>query len=198
MGPRPKEPSPNWRSFLNNHIESLAAVDFFVVPTITFQVLYCFVVLRHDRRRVAHFNVTSRPTPTWVAQQIREAFPFDPAPRFLIHDRDGVYGDCFQATMRSLGIGEVVIAPRSPWQNAFVERLIGTLRRECLDHVIALNEAHLKRILKSFFDYYHNCRAHQSLDANSPNPRQIEGPDQGSVIAVPQVGGLHHRYQRVA
>jgi len=195
---RPKPPSPGWRSFLKNHAHSLAAVDFFTVPTVTFQVLYVFLVLRHDRRRVVHFNVTSNPTPAWVTEQVREAFGATEAPRYLIRDRDGVYGERFKKSIASLGIKEVVIAPRSPWQNPYVERLIGTVRRECLDHFIVLNEAHLPRILDEFFDCYHHARTHRSLDANSPQPRPIELPEQGRVIATPQVGGLHHRYRRVA
>jgi transposase InsO family protein len=193
---RTKPPSPGWRSFLKNHAASLAAVDFFTVPTVTFQVLYVFLVLRHDRRRVVHFGVTSHPTPAWVAQQLREAFRFNEAPRYLIRDRDGVYGECFTKCMQSLGIEEVVIAPRSPWQNPFVERLIGTIRRECLDHLIVLNETHLRSILGEFFEYYHTGRSHRALDANSPVPRQVEPPERGEVVGVPQVGGLHHRYRR--
>ncbi len=195
---RPKPPSPGWRSFLKNHAHSLAAVDFFTVPTVTFQVLYVFLVLRHDRRRVVHFNVTSNPTPAWVTEQIRVAFAATEAPRYLIRDRDGVYGEGFKKSIASLAIEEVVIAPRSPWQNPYVERLIGTVRRECLDHFIILNEAHLRRILNEFFDYYHNARTHRSLDANSPQPRSIEPPERGKAVATPQVGGLHHRYRRVA
>jgi putative transposase len=135
-----KPPSPSWRTFLKNHVGSLASIDFFVVPTVTFQVLYVFVVLRHDRRRVLHFNVTMNPTGAWVSRQIGEAFPFDTAPRYLLRDRDGVYGSEFRRTVKSMGIEEVLIAPHSPWQSPFVERLIGTIRRECLNHVIVCNE----------------------------------------------------------
>jgi transposase InsO family protein len=195
--PRPKSPSPTWKAFLNNHVDCLASIDFFVVPTVTFQVLYCFVVLRHDRRRVVHFNVTARPTPTWVAAQVRQAFPAGQAPRLLLRDRDGAYRPCVQHALKDLGIQEVITAPSSPWQNPFVERLIGTLRRECLDHVIVFNEAHLTRLLRQFFDYYHNSRTHQALDDNAPNLRAIDPPERGKVIAIPQVGGLHHRYRRV-
>jgi transposase InsO family protein len=146
-------------------------VDLFTVPTALFQVLYVFVVLRHDRRRVVHFNVTAHPTSAWVSQQLREAFPFENVPRFVI--RDGSYGDSFRRCVQNLGIEQVLIAPQSPWQNPFVERLIGTIRRECLDHLIVLNEAHLRRILKSFFAYYHDARTHRSLGANAPNPREV-------------------------
>ncbi len=193
-----KPPSQTWKTFLRNHVGSLASIDFFVVPTVTFQMLYGFLILRHDRRRVVHFNVTSEPTAAWVAQQLREAFPFDEAPRYLIRDRDGIYGDKVRRCLEGLGIEEVVTAPRSPWQNPYVERLIGTLRRELLDHVIVLNERHLRRLLTSFFEYYHRWRPHRSLDRNAPQPREVEPPGRGRVIAVPQVGGLHHCYRRAA
>jgi transposase InsO family protein len=193
-----KPPSQAWRSFLTNHSEGIAAVDFFTVPTVFFQVLYVWVVLRHERRRVVHFNVTAHPTSAWVAQQLREAFPFDEAPRYLIRDRDGAYGDAFRRCAQSLGIEEVLSAPQSPWQNPFAERLIGTIRRECLDHLIVINKRHLHRILSSYLDYYHLARCHRSLDHNSPVPRSIEPPEQGHILAISQVGGLHHRYTRAA
>ncbi len=193
-----KPPSPTWRTFLNNHMTELAAIDFFVVPTATFRLLYCFVVLSLDRRRVVHFNVTANPSATWTAQQVTEAFPYDSAPRFLMRDRDGIYGDVFRQRNTNLGIEEVVGAPQSPWQNPYVERLIGSIRRECLNHVIVLNEAHLRRILTEYFDYYHVARTHQSLVCNAPVPRDVESPERGPVRAIPQVGGLHHRYTRFA
>lgn len=193
-----KPPSPSWRAFLKNHVASLASMDFFVVPTVTYSLLYVLVILRHDRRRIAHFAVTQHPTSAWVAQHVREAFPYDSAPRYLIRDRDGVYGDEVRRCLASMHIEEVVIAPRSPWQNPFAERVIGTLRRECLDHVIVLSEAHLRRILKSYVSYYHNCRPHRSLGQNSPEPRDVEPPGRGKVISIPKVGGLHHEYRRVA
>ena len=195
---RDKPPSQTWRTFLRNHVGSLASIDFFVMPTVTFRLLYAFVVLRHDRRRVVHFNVTEHPTAVWVAQQLREAFPFDEAPRYLIRDRDGIYGVEVRRCLKSMGIEEVVIAPRSPWQNPFVERLIGTLRRELLDHVIVLNERHLRRLLRSYLEYYHQARCHRALDQNAPVPRAVEPPTTGAVESVPMVGGLHHRYRRVA
>jgi transposase InsO family protein len=198
MGRRGRPPSPTWQSFLRNHLSCLASVDFFVVPTVTFKLLYGFVVLCHDRRRVAHFNVTAHPTADWVARQVREAFPFDEAPRYLIRDRDAAYGDRFRECLESLGIDEVLTAPRSPWQNPYVERLIGSVRRECLDHVIVFNEAHLKRVLAGYFAYYHHARTHRALGGDAPYPRQVEPPGCGRVIALPQVGGLHHRYTRVA
>ncbi|MHC4399456.1 MAG: integrase core domain-containing protein [Planctomycetota bacterium] len=195
---RRKPPSQTWRTFLDNHVPDIAACDFFTVPTATFRVLYCFVVLRHDRRRVVHFNVTASPSAQWTAQQITEAFPFDQAPRFLIRDNDGIYGEFFTDHMEHMNIEEVPIASRSPWQNPYCERVIGSIRWECLDHVIVLNERHLYRILTDYFDYYHNSRPHLSLDCNSPVPREVEPPSQGEVISIRQVGGLHHRYLRAA
>ena len=191
-----KSSSPTWKTFLANHARDIVATDFFVVPTATFRLLYCFVVLLHDRRRVLHFNVTANPTSIWTAQQVVEAVPFQAAPRFLLHDRDSIYGGAFKERVKSLGMEEVVTAPRSPWQNPYVERLIGSIRRECLDHVIVLNEDHLKRILSSYLEYYHDARPHMSLDSNAPIPREVEPPDRGPVVAVPHVGGLHHRYTR--
>jgi putative transposase len=198
MGRARKPPSQTWRTFLENHVPDIAAIDFFVVATVSFRVLYCFIVLRHDRRRVVHFNVTPHSTARWAAQQVVEAFPFDEAPRFLIRDHDGIYGQDFRQRIKHLGIEEVIIAYRSPWQNPYVERLIGSIRRKCLDHVIVLNEAHPLRILRDYFAYYHEARAHLSLDRNAPIPRNVEPPQQGKVIAIPQVGGLHHRYARAA
>jgi hypothetical protein len=196
---RRNPPSPPWRAFLKNHVGSLASMDFFVVHTATFRLLYGFVILRHDRRRVVHFNVTSHPTAAWVTRQLQTAFPFDTAPRFLIRDRDGIYGLEVQSCLRSMGVEEVVTAPRSPWQNPYVERLIGTIRRDLLDHVIVLNEKHLKRLLRDFFNtYYHDVRCHQGLGGNSSNARQVERPEQGKVASIPLLGGLHHRYHRAA
>jgi len=165
---------------------------------VSFRLLYCFIVLRHDRRRVVHCNVTPHPTARWTAQQVVEAFPFDEVPRFLIRDHDGIYGQDFRERIKHLGIEEVVIAYRSPWQSPYVERLVGSIRRECLDHVIVLNEARLIRILTSYFQYYHEARTHLSLDRNAPISREVEPPSDGRVIAMPQVGGLHHRYARAA
>jgi len=194
----PKPPSQTWRTFLDNHAGDLVGVDFFTVPTAAFRVLYCFIVLRHDRRRVMHFNVTTNPTAQWTAQQITETFPFDQAPRHLIRDRDGIYGNHFRGRLKNMGIREVPIAPQSPWQNPYCERVIGSIRRECLDHMIVVNEKHLKRILRDYFDYYHHWRTHLSLDRNSPEPREVEPPVMGEVISIPMVGGIHHRYTRAA
>jgi putative transposase len=195
---RPKPPSQTWRTFLRNHVGCLASVDFFVVPTATFRLLFVFIVLHHGRRSIVHFGVTAHPTSHWASQQIREAFPWETAPRYLIRDRDGSYGAVFVSRLQGMGINEVLAAPRSPWQNAYVERVIGSIRRECLDHIIVLNERHLRRILSSYVDYYHRSRTHLSLEKDCPEPRPVHPPDAGKVIAFPQVGGLHHRYERLA
>jgi transposase InsO family protein len=193
-----KPPSQNWRTFLENHVSDIAACDFFTVPTVTFRVLYVFIVLRHHRREVVHFNVTTGPNAEWTAQQIVNAFPFDEAPRFLIRDRDGIYGKYFRDRVDAAGMEEVPTAPRSPWQNPYAERVIGSIRRECLNHLIVLSEAHLQRILTSYFEYYHDSRPHLSLNRNSPTAREVEPPCHGNVVSLPQVGGLHHRYSRAA
>ena len=191
-------PSQTWRTFLANHVGTLVSVDFFVVPTVLFKVLFVFVVLAHDRRRVVHVNVTDTPTAQWTAQQLVEAFPWDTAPRYLLRDRDAVYGAVFSSRVRSLGIHEVKIAPRSPWQNPYVERLIGTLRRECLDHTMVLNDAHLRRLLRDYLLYYHSARTHLSLAKDAPEPRPVERPHRGRIVETPLVGGLHHHYTRRA
>ena len=190
--------SQTWRTFLANHVGTLVSVDFFVVPTVLFKVLFVFIVLAHDRRRVVHVNVTDTPTAQWTAQQLVEAFPWDTAPRYLLRDRDAVYGAVFSSRLRSMGIDEVKSASRSPWQNPYVERLIGTLRRECLDHVVVLNDAQLRRVLHAYLLYYHSARTHLSLDKDAPKPRPVEPPDQGRIVETPLVGGLHHRYTRRA
>jgi transposase InsO family protein len=193
-----RPPSQTWRTFLENHGKQLVSIDFFTVPTIRFQVLYVFLVLAHDRRRILHFNVTAHPTAQWTGQQLREAFPFDQLPRYLLRDRDAIFGNEFRAQVESMDIHEVLSAPRSPWQRAYVERVIGSIRRECLDQVIVLHETSLRRILGSYVDYYHRSRTHLSLRKDSPEPRSIQPPDMGSVVAVSQVSGLHHRYERRA
>ena len=193
-----KPPSQTWRTFLENHVPDLVGIDFFTVSTATFRTVYCFIILRHDRRRVVHFNVTSNPTAQWAAQQMIDAFPFKEAPPYAIRDRDGIYGDYFCDRVNSMGIEQVPIAPRSPWQNPYCERVIGSIRRECLDRLIILNEVHLKRILTDYIHYYHRWRTHLSLDRNSPVPREVEPPSKGKVVGIAQVGGLHHRYIRAA
>src|SRR5712692_4406024 len=195
---RRKPPSQNWRTFLENHVKTMVSVDFFTVPTLRFQVLYVFLVLAHDRRRIVHFNVTAHPTADWNAQQLREAFPFEQIPRYLLRDRDGIFGADFRQDVKAMGIKEVLSAPRSPWQRAYVERVIGTVRRECLDHVIVFSEASLYRHVKSFLAYYHESRTDLSLAKDEPEPRPVYPPALGAVVAIPQVGGLHHRYERRA
>src|SRR5438132_1597470 len=183
MPRRPKPPSQSWRTFLQNHVADLVSVDFFVVPTATFRILYVFVVLLHHRRRVVHFNVTDSPTAAWTAQQIVEAFPDDSAPRYLLRDRDSIYGGEFRRRVKGMCIAEVLSSPRSPWQNPFAERLIGTLRRELLDHVIVLSEGHLRRRLRSYLRYYHGSRTHLALEKDAPQPRAVESPELGRVVA---------------
>ena len=195
---RRKPPSQTWRTFLTNHVQTLVSVDFFTVPTVTFKMLFVFVILAHDRRRVVHFNVTDAPTAQWTAQQLVEAFPWETAPRYLLRDRDAVYGVAFSSRVQTMGIHEVKTAPRSPWQNPYVERLIGTLRRECLDHVVVLNETHLRRLLRDYLIYYHGARTHLSLAKDAPEPRRVERLDEGRIVETPMVGGLHHRYGRRA
>jgi len=190
-------PSQTWKTFLSNHVPHIVAVDFFVVPTATFRILFVFVVLLHFRRRVVHFGVTDSPTAAWTAQQLVEAFPEDSTPRYLLRDRDAVYGDVFRKRVKGLGIDEVLIAARSPWQNPYAERMIGTIRRDLLDHVIVLSEGHLRRLLDRYFRYYHRARTHLSLAKDAPEPRPVEPPELGNV-AEPEVGGLHHRYIRRA
>ena len=195
---RRKPPSQTWRTFLENHVKSLVSVDFFTVPTLRFQILYVFLVLAHDRRRILHFGVTAHPTAEWTAQQLREAFPWETVPRYLLRDRDRIFGDDFTKQVKDIGLKEVLSAPRSPWQRAYIERLIGTLRRECLDHVIVFDEASLYRHVKSFMAYYHESRTHLSLAKDTPEPRPVNPSELGPVVAIPQVGGLHHRYERRA
>jgi transposase InsO family protein len=193
-----RSPSPTWRSFLNNHVKQIVAVDFFTVPTATYRILFVFVFLAHDRRRVLHFNVTDHPTAAWTGQQIREAFPWNIAPRFLLRDRDGAYGAEFVRIVRAMGIEQVLIAAKSPWQNPYAERVIGSIRRECLDHVIVFNERHLRQILRDYLAYYHGSRTHLALDKDCPEYRDVEPPELGEIVAIPEVRGLHHRYTRRA
>ncbi len=164
----------------------------------TFRVLFVFVMLLHHRRQVVHFNVTRAPTSTWTAQQILEAFPEGSAPRYLLRDRDAVYGATFRRRVEAMGIAEVLTAVRSPWQNPYAERMIGTIRRDLLDHVIVLGEEHLRRLLDRYLRYYHGARTHLSLEKDAPEPRPVEPPELGRVVALPEAGGLHHRYTRRA
>ena len=195
---RRSPPSQTWRTFLTNHVRDLVSIDFFTVPTARLRVLFVFIVLAHDRRRVLHFNVTEHPTAAWTAQQIVDAFPDDSAPSYLLRDRDSVYGHVFRQRVKGMGVGEVLTAPHSPRQNPFAERLIGSIRRECLNHVLVLGERHLRRTLARYFAYYHRARTHLSLDKDAPHGRPIERPELGKVIPIREVGGLHHRYVRRA
>ena len=165
-----------------------------VVPTARLKVLFVLVVLVHDRRRIVHFNVTEHPTAQWTAQQLTEAFPFDTAPRYLLRDGDGCYGRQVQRRIRSLGMQEIVTAPASPWQNPYVERVIGSIRRELLDHVVVLNGKHLKWLLSAYLDYYHPWRTHRSLAGDAPNHRPVRPAKPAQVAAFPAVHGLHHYY----
>ncbi|MFI5340677.1 MAG: integrase core domain-containing protein [Candidatus Methylomirabilales bacterium] len=196
---RPRRPtSPTWRAFLKHHVTELVSIDFFTVPTVGFKVLFVLVVLAHARRRIVHFNVTEHPTARWTAQQLVEAFPWETAPKYLLRDRDAVYGEGFQRRVANLGIDQILAAPRSPWQNAYAERLIGSIRRECLDHAIVFSEGHLRRLLASYFHYHHRWRTPLSLAMDCPEARPVQPPDQGAVVAFPEVGGLHHHYERLA
>jgi putative transposase len=198
MPRRRKPPSQTWRAFLDNHLREVVALDFFVVPTATFKVLFGLVVLAHHRRLVLHFNVTANPTAEWTARQVIQAFPEATAPRFLVRDRDRIYGTRYRSAVAALGIEDVVTAARSPWQNPYAERLIGSIRRDCLDHLIVLDEMHLRRILGRYFKYYNATRCHLSLAGDAPGQRGVHGPELGRVVELPEVGGLHHRYERAA
>ena len=191
-------PSQTWKTFFRNHMAEIVAIDFFTVPTATFRTIYVFLILSLDRRHIIHFNVASNPTPDWTSLQLIQAFPFDTAPRYLIRDRDGVYGPKVIDTLDFLDIEQIVTAPRSPWQNGFCERIIGTIRRECLDHVIVLNERHLRRVLKEYLAYYHKSRTHLGLEKDAPEPRAVQTQEMGPVASEPVLGGLHHRYFRKA
>jgi transposase InsO family protein len=188
-------PSQGWRTFLRNHAPDIAAMDLFVVPTIGFDLLYAFVIVRLDRRDLVWINVTKNPTAEWVARQITEAFPWDEAPKYLIRDHDRIYGTLVARRLRAMGIRDKPTAPASPWQNGFAERLIGSIRRECLDHIIVFGETHLRRILRSYARYYNEARTHLSLNKDTPMSRAAETA--GRIICHPILGGLHHQYARI-
>jgi transposase InsO family protein len=187
-------PGQGWRTFLRNHAPDVAAMDLFVVPTIGFDLLYAFVIIRIDRRALVWINVTAHPTAEWVARQITEAFPWNEAPRYMIRDRDCIYGAAVTRRLRAMGIRDKPIAPASPWQNGFVERLIGSIRRECVDHIIVLDEAHLRQVLKSYARYYNEARTHLALDKDAPVSRTVQRT--GVVRSLGILGGLHHHYAR--
>src|SRR5215475_11270675 len=197
LAPRSPGSAQRWLTFLRNHREVLAAMDFFSVPTITFGVLYCFFVLGHDRRRILHFNVTRHPTSAWIGQQLRETFPYESPAKFLLLDHDAKYGTEVPVAIRTMGIRAVRTAVGCPYQNGVAERWVGSCRRELLDHVIAVNESHLKRLLACYVDCYHRDRTHCGLQKQTPEKRR-RCSTRGSVVAWPRVGGLHHRYERAA
>lgn len=197
--PKNPEPARRWKEFLQNHAEAIAAMDFFTVPTLTFQTLYCFFVITHDRRRILHCNVTRHPTGLWITQQLREAFPFDHGQRFLIHDRDSKFGSTVGAAVVDVGLRSVKTSFRSPWQNGVAKRWVGSCRRDLLDHVIPLNERHLKRLLLEYVRYYHCDRTHLGLEKDTPNSRTRAERKHGSrILSFPRLGGLHHRYEHAA
>ena len=197
--PRSPEPAKGWMAFLINHREAIAAMDFFTVPTLTFGVLYCFFVIAHDRRRILHFNVTRHPTSAWAIQQLREAFPYDSAPGYLIFDRGTNFNQEVIDTVKGFGIQPKRTSFRSPWQNGVAERWVGNCRRDLLDHVIVLNDRHFKRLMNEYVRYYHEDRTHLGLDKQTPAGRNAEKTNTGStVVSISRLGGLHHRYDLAA
>lgn len=198
--PRDPEPAKRWTTFLANHREAIAAMDFFTVPTLTFGVLYCFFVISHDRRRVLHFNLTKHPTSSWVIQQLREAFPYDSAPKYLIFDRSGSFNQEVVDTIKSFGMLPKRTSFQSPWQNGVAERFVGNCRRDLLDHLIVFNERHLKRLMTEYIRYYHDDRTHLGLRKQTPAGRNaaMNTPMSTKIISMPRLGGLHHRYNLAA
>ncbi len=190
-------PSQTWRTFLANHAKDIIALDFFTVPTATFRILFILIILSHDRRRILHVNVTKHPTAAWTARQLLEACGLEDEPRYLLRDRDAIYGEEFHRQAAALEIKEVTTASRSTWQNPYAERAIGSIRRECLDHMIILGERHLKRVLSSYLAYYHGARTHLSLAKDAPDGREVQSIEKGRVVELMQVGGLHHLYKRM-
>tara|TARA_B100000965_G_scaffold406790_1_gene448686 strand:+ start:77668 stop:78684 length:1017 start_codon:yes stop_codon:yes gene_type:complete len=188
-------PSQTWRTFLRNHADGIAAIDLFVVPTLGFKLLYGLVILEHGRRRIVHVNVTYHPTAEWISRQIVDAFPWDEAPNFLMRDRDASYGAVYRERVAAMGIRDRPVAPRSPWQNGYVERVIGSIRSDLLDHVVILNERHLRKLLRKYVDYYNGYRTHLGLAKDTPLGRIVQAV--GRIIAIPQLGGLHHAYVRM-
>jgi transposase InsO family protein len=190
-----RPPSQTWKTFLRNHADAIVAVDLCVVQTLTFDRLFAFLVLGHGRRQLLWFAVTRHPTAEWLAQQIVEAFPWNAAPAYLVRDNDAAYGEAFTRRIRTMGIRDRPTSPRSPWQNAYAERVIGTLRRDCLDHVLVFGAQHLRQILTSYFSYYNQTRTHLSLDKDAPSHRPIQR--YGPIAGTPILSGLHHRYARI-
>jgi transposase InsO family protein len=195
MGRRRRPPSQGWKTFLRNHADGIAAIDLFVVPTVSFRLLYGLLILQHARRELLWLGVTAHPNAHWISQQLTEAFGWREAPRYLIRDRDCAYDETFIRRLRAIGIRDRPTSPRSPWQNGYAERLIGSIRRECLDHVVVFGERHLRHLLQSYQSYYNEARTHLSLQKDAPVPRQKQSV--GRVLSLPILGGLHHRYVRV-
>jgi transposase InsO family protein len=187
--------SQTWKTFLHNHAAGIGAMDFLIVPTVGFRLLFVLVILRHERRRLISLSVTAHPTAEWIAHQITDAFPWDEAPDYMIRDRDASYGQAVTKRLAAMGIRDHPTAPRSPWQNGHAERLIGSIRRECLDHIAVLGEAHLRRILAAYTGYYNELRTHLSLEKDSPVHRPVQRF--GQLAAQPILGGLHHQYCRI-
>jgi transposase InsO family protein len=195
MAQRRGGPSQGWRTFLCNHADGIASMDLFVVPTLSFRLLYGFLILRHPRRRIMWLGVTASPTAEWIARQLTEACGWEAAPDYIVRDRDCAYGEAFVRRLRAMGIRDRPTAPRSPWQNAYAERLIGSIRREVLDHVAVLGERHLRHVLRSYMRYHNEARTHLSLNKDAPIPREVQGV--GRIFAKPHLGGLHHQYVRI-
>ena len=196
MVPRSRRPpSQGWKTFLRNHTAGIAPIDLFVVPTAFFKLLYGLVILGHQRRRLIGFGVTAHSSAEWIARQVTEAFPWDEAPRYLIRDRDGAFGPAYTRRIRAMGIRDRPTAARSPWQNGHVERLIGSIRLECMDHTVVFSEAHLRRLLRSYAAYYDQVRTHLSLSKDAPVARTVQRI--GQITAVPLLGGIHHQYVRI-
>jgi transposase InsO family protein len=195
MARRRRPPSQGWKTFLHNHADGIAAMDLFVVPTISFRLLYGLLIVGHGRRQILWFGVAAHPTAEWIANQLTEACGWEQAPRYLIRDRDRAYGEVFLRRLRSMGIRDRPTSPRSPWQNGYAERLIGSIGRECLDYVVVFGERHLRHVLKSYMNYYNETRTHLSLDKDAPLSRTVERA--GRILCRPILGGLHHKYVRV-
>jgi transposase InsO family protein len=195
MARRRRPPSQGWKTFLHNHADGIAAMDLFVVPTISFRLLYGLLIIGHGRRQILWFGVTAHPTAEWIANQLAAACGWEQAPRYLIRDRDRAYGEVFIRRLRSMGIRDRPTSPRSPWQNGYAERLIGSIRRECLDYVVVFGERHLRHVLQSYMNYYNETRTHLSLDKDAPLSRTVERA--GRILCRPILGGLHHKYVRI-
>jgi transposase InsO family protein len=194
MARRRQPPSQGWKTFLRNHADGIASMDLFVVPTISFRLLYGFLILQHSRRELLWLAVTARPSAHWIARQLTEAYGWQQTPRYIVRDRDCVYGDVVLQRLRAMGIRDRPISPRSPWQNGYSERLIGSIRRDCLDHVVVFGERHLRHLLNSYQKYYNEARTHLSLHKDAPIPRAVQTV--GRTLAMPVLGGLHHQYFR--